>query len=96
MHSLRNVTRLETGINTENVIQASMNPGLNGYSPQQIANCYQQLLARPKSLPEVDSVAAAAYPSLSGTANSAVSWTSAPRPESSACIPKSGFAKSPD
>jgi predicted permease len=67
LHSLRNATMLDAGINTENVVQASMNPGLNGYPPAQLTSFYRQLQARLQELDGVESVATAAFPLLSGT-----------------------------
>ncbi len=71
LRSLRNAANVNAGINTENVVQATLNPALNGYPPGQITNFYRQLQARLQSLPGVESVATTAYPLLSGTSNGA-------------------------
>jgi predicted permease len=71
LRSVRNVTTLDAGVNTENVVQASMNPGLNGYSPAQLTSFYRQLQLRLQNLDGVESVASTAYPLLSGTYNGA-------------------------
>jgi predicted permease len=71
LRSLRNATTLDAGINTENVVQATMNPSLNGYPPAQISNFYRQLEARLQNLSGVQSVATTAFPFFTGTSNGA-------------------------
>jgi predicted permease len=71
LRSLRNASTLDPGINAENVVQASMNPELNGYPPAQLASFYRQLQARLQNLEGVESVATTAYPLFSGTSNGA-------------------------
>lgn len=67
LRSLRNATTLDAGVNTENVVQASMNPELNGYPPTQLTGFYRQLQLRLQNLDGVESVATTAFPLLSGT-----------------------------
>jgi predicted permease len=71
LRSLRNATTLDAGINTENVVQATMNPSLNGYPSAQISNFYRQLEARLQNLSGVESVATTAFPFFTGTSNGA-------------------------
>ena len=56
LKSLRNLSAIDVGLKTENVLVASMNPDLNGYAPPQIANFYRELQSRVARLPGVQSV----------------------------------------
>jgi len=71
LRSLRNISSVDAGVNTENVVQASMNPDLSGYPPAQISNFYRQLHDRLENLSGVQSVATTAYSLFSGTLNGA-------------------------
>jgi predicted permease len=71
LQSLRNVSNVDAGVNTENVVQASMNPDLSGYPAPQITTFFRQLQDRLQNLPNVESVATTAYPLFSGTLNGA-------------------------
>jgi predicted permease len=66
IRTLQNVKAIDAGIRVENVLLASMDPALNGYTPAQVKNFYQQLLDRIKSLPGVSSAGFAEAPLLSG------------------------------
>jgi predicted permease len=71
LRSLRNATNVDAGVNTENVVQASMNPDLSGYPPAQLTSFYRQLQLRLQNLDGVEAVATTAYPFFSGTLNGA-------------------------
>jgi len=66
LHSLRNAVSIDTGLKTENVLLASMNPQLSGYTPAQTSNFFQQLEARLRELPNVRFVGFSDQPWLSG------------------------------
>jgi predicted permease len=66
LRSLRNAVAIDAGLNTENVLLASMNPDLNGYPRDHIENFYQQLLARLRDLPGVRAVGMSEMALLSG------------------------------
>jgi len=40
LQSFRNLGKLRIGLDTDNVLMASMNPALNGYTQPQLANFY--------------------------------------------------------
>jgi predicted permease len=67
LKTLKNLTAVDTGLNIENVLLASLNPSLNGNDPQHVANFYQQLQARLEALPNVQAVASSSIPLLSGS-----------------------------
>src|SRR5207244_2069678 len=66
IRTLENVKAIDAGIRVENVLLASMDPRLNGYTPAQLKNFYQQLLERIRALPGVSSAGLAEAPLLSG------------------------------
>jgi predicted permease len=66
LRSLRNTAAIDAGLNTENVLLASMNPELNGYAPGHTENFYRQLVARLRDLPGVRSVGLSEAALLSG------------------------------
>jgi predicted permease len=66
IRTLENVKAIDSGIRVENVLLASMDPSLNGYTPAQVKNFYQQLLERINALPGVISAGLAQAPLLSG------------------------------
>jgi predicted permease len=66
LRSWRNAIVIDAGLNTENVLLASMNPDLNGYAPGHVENFYRQLAARLRDLPEVRSVGMSESALLSG------------------------------
>jgi len=53
MKSLQNLRALDTGFNKENVLFASVNPALNGYTKERTAAFFDQLLTRTRALPSV-------------------------------------------
>src|SRR5258708_21860229 len=65
IRTLENVKAIDSGIRVENVLLASMDPRLNGYTPAQVKNFYQQLLERIRALPGVSSAGLAQAPLLS-------------------------------
>jgi predicted permease len=66
IRTLQNVKAIDAGVRVENVLLASMDPALNGYTPPQVKSFYQQILERIKALPGVNSVGFAQAPLLSG------------------------------
>jgi predicted permease len=66
LQSLRNVATLRIGLDTDNVLMASMNPALSGYALPQIANFYRQLEARAREIPGVRAVGLSESAVLSG------------------------------
>ncbi len=66
IRTLENVKAIDAGIRVENVLLASMDPSLNGYTTAQVKNFYQQLLERINALPGVISAGLAQAPLLSG------------------------------
>jgi len=66
IRSLENIKAVDSGMHVESVLLASLNPALNGYTPPQVRNFYQQLLARVEALPGVRSAALVEAPLLSG------------------------------
>jgi len=57
---------LDLGFRADKVLLLSMNPGLNGYKPDQARNFYAQLLERVKTLPGAQSASMADMPLLGG------------------------------
>src|SRR6185503_20176145 len=53
MKTLQNLRALDTGFNKENVLFASVNPTLNGYTKERTAVFYDELLAKTRTLPGV-------------------------------------------
>ena len=66
VRTLQNVKGLELGFRADKVLLLSMNPGLNQYNPDQVANFYSDLLDRVRSLPGVETVSLADTPLLGG------------------------------
>jgi predicted permease len=66
LRSLRNAAAIDVGLNTENVLMASVNPELNGYSRSQVAAFYGQLMARLRDQPGVRAVGMSQAALLSG------------------------------
>jgi predicted permease len=66
LQSLRNAANLRIGLDTDNVLMASMNPALSGYTQPQVANFYRQLEARVRQIPGVRAVGFSEYALLSG------------------------------
>ena len=53
LRTLQNLRAVDTGFGKENVLLASVNPALNGYTPERSANFFNELLARTRALPGV-------------------------------------------
>ena len=66
LHSLRNLHGIETGFAKRNVLLGSLNPSLNGYSQERIAQFYREVLERVRALPGVGSASLAMSSALSG------------------------------
>ena len=65
--TLQNLRAVDTGFGKENVLLASLNPALNGYTPERSANFYNELLARTRALPGVKHASLATDSPLSGS-----------------------------
>ena len=81
--SLANVSRVNLGINTDNVITFRVSPDLSGYKPAQYAQLFSNIEDRMAALPGVRGIVGALVPVLSGN-----SWGSD--------VSVQGFAKTPD
>ncbi len=66
LHSLRNLKALAPGFDESRVLLASLNPSLNGYSPEKVRTLYDDFLTRVRALPGVRSAALATGVVLSG------------------------------
>ena len=81
--SLANVSRVDLGINTDNVITFRVSPDLNGYKPAQYAQLFTNIEDRMAALPGVRGIAGALVPLLAGN-----NWGSD--------VSVQGFTKTPD
>ena len=66
MKSLQNLRARDTGFNKENVLFASVNPALNGYTKERSAAFFDELLTRTRALPGVKSASLATDSPVSG------------------------------
>jgi predicted permease len=66
LHSLQNLRNIATGFDKENVLLATLNPSLNGYSQEKIQNLYGDLLDRIRALPGIRAAALASASPVSG------------------------------
>ena len=66
LKTLQNLRAVDTGFGKENVLLASVNPTLNGYSPERSANFFNELLTRTRALPGVKFASFATDSPLSG------------------------------
>lgn len=66
MKSLQNLRARDTGFNKENVLFASVNPALNGYTKERSATFFEDLLTRTRALPGVKSASLATDSPVSG------------------------------
>jgi predicted permease len=64
--TLQNLRAIDTGFGKENVLFASVNPSLNGYSAERAMNFYDELLARTRALPGVTAASLASDTPISG------------------------------
>jgi predicted permease len=83
VRSLVNVSRVELGVNTENLITFGISPELNGYTPERSRELFMRAEEELAALPGVTSVAAALVPLLAGN-----NWGSS--------VAVQGFAAGPD
>jgi predicted permease len=67
LKTLQNLRGVDTGFGKENVLFASVNPTLNGYTKERTAAFYQELLARTRALPGVKSASLATDTPVSGS-----------------------------
>jgi predicted permease len=66
VRTLQNLRAVDLGFAKENVLIASVNPTLNGYSPERTTNFYNDLLTRTRALPGVKYATLASDSPLSG------------------------------
>jgi len=66
LRTLQNLRAFDTGFGKENVLLASINPALNGYSKERTAAFYDELLARTRTLPGVKFASLASDSPISG------------------------------
>ena len=66
VRTLQNLNGIEIGFTADRVLLMSMNPRLNGYSPEQSRSFYAQLLERVKNVPGVQSASVADMPLFGG------------------------------
>jgi predicted permease len=64
--SLRNVSRVDLGLGTENVVAFHLSPELNGYAPEESEEIFRRLEEELAAIPGVTDVSAALVPILSG------------------------------
>jgi predicted permease len=67
VRTLQNLRAVDTGFSKENVLLASVNPALNGYTPERLGNFYDELLTRTRALPGVKSATLASDSPISGS-----------------------------
>src|SRR6201991_2168055 len=67
LKTLQNLRAVDTGFGKENVLLASVNPALNGYTPERSANFFNELLARTRALPGVKFASLATDSPISGS-----------------------------
>lgn len=65
--SLANVSRVDLGIETGNVIMFELSPALNGYEPERIRTLYARVEEELAALPGVSSVTAGRVPLIGGS-----------------------------
>ncbi|HEX7090132.1 MAG TPA: ABC transporter permease [Longimicrobiales bacterium] len=67
IRSLVNVSRVDLGLRTENVVTFAVSPELNGYEPARSRALFQRIETELAALPGVTGVAASAVPLLAGS-----------------------------
>jgi predicted permease len=67
VRTLQNLKGIDLGFRADKVLLLSMNPGLNGYSAEQVKSFYAQLLERVNTLPGVQSASFADMPLMGGS-----------------------------
>jgi predicted permease len=66
LRTLQNLRAFDTGFGKENVLLASVNPSLNGYSKEKTAAFYDELMVRTRALPGVRFASLASDSPISG------------------------------
>ncbi len=66
LRTLQNLRAVDTGLSRSNVLLASINPSLNGYSSDKSRNFFNELMSRIRSLPGVVAASLATDSPLSG------------------------------
>ena len=66
IRTLQNLRAIDTGFDKNNVLLASINPSLSGYSPEKSHVFYDELLTRTRSLPGVTAASLASDSPISG------------------------------
>ena len=66
VRTLQNLKGIDLGFRADKVLLLSMNPGLNGYKPEQVKSFYGRLLERVNRLPGVQSASIADMPLMGG------------------------------
>jgi predicted permease len=66
LRTLQNLRAVDTGFSKNNVLLASINPSLNGYTADKSRNFFNELLARTRALPSVTAASLANDSPLSG------------------------------
>jgi len=66
LKTLQNLRAVDTGFGKENVLFASVNPALNGYSPERALTFYNELMAKTRALPGVEAASLASDTPISG------------------------------
>ena len=66
LKSLQNLRAFDTGFGKENVLLASVNPALNGYSKERLSSFFDELLATTRALPGVKAASLASDSPISG------------------------------
>ena len=67
LRSLMNVSRVDLGVRTENVITFALRPELNGYTPERARQFFERVETELAAIPGVTSVTASMVPILSGS-----------------------------
>jgi len=66
LRTLQNLRAIDPGFSKENVLLASVNPILNGYSPEKARNFFDELLTRTRTMPGVAAASLATDSPISG------------------------------
>jgi hypothetical protein len=66
LKTLQNLRSVDAGFSKDNVLLASINPSLNGYTPERSANFFNELLGRTRALPGVKYASLGSDSPLSG------------------------------
>ena len=66
LQTLRNLQHVDYGFDAENLLLFDVNPSLNGYKGERLANFYRELTERLNTVPGVKSATVAMYPFLRG------------------------------